>query len=161
MLTQTFLKSILAYDKDTGVFTWIIDARNNAKKGTVAGYKHHSGYSYIGIKGRGYASHRLVWLYVKGCLPEIIDHINGDKSDNRAVNLRIATVFENNRNANIRKDNTSGAKGVTFDKETGKWRVSVFVNKVRLNFGRHSDFELAALIAEEARIKYHGDFARV
>jgi hypothetical protein len=74
--------------------------------------------------------------------------------------LRPATYPENNRNARIRKDNSSGCKNVCWRKDRKKWVVGIRINGKRINFGFFDDLELADLVAHEARDKYHKDFAR-
>lgn len=89
------------------------------------------------------------------------DHINGKETrhDNRKSNLRIATKSQNNINQPIRKDNTSGVKGVDWDKEDQKWKVRIQVNHKRVLVGRYSSFEDAIQARKEAEAKYHGEWA--
>lgn len=153
MITQEYLKSVLEYDPTTGVFKSI-------KTGKKLGYID-AGYERIEIKRKAYYTHRLAWLYMYGEFPELdIDHINCNKLDNRICNLRVATCIENLRNTGKNKRNTSGAKNVYFHKPTLKWQVRVNVGGRSKHLGLYDDFELADLVATEARNKYHGEFAR-
>lgn len=121
------------------------------------------------LTGRGYLQtnlfkksifiHRLIFIYTYGYSPTSVDHINGNKLDNRPENLREASVTENNRNVGLRKDNSSGVKGVYWKKENKKWRAQIRVDGKRKHLGYFDDLELAELVAEEARNKYHGEFA--
>jgi hypothetical protein len=90
----------------------------------------------------------------------MVDHINGIQTDNRIENLRPATYLENNRNARIRKDNSSGCKNVSWRSDRKKWSVAIKINGKRKNLGCFVDLELADLVAHEARDLYHKDFAR-
>ena len=128
-LTQQRLKELLSYDPETGLFINLTQ-RSNVKAGAVAGCKHSSGYIYIKIDGKKYKSHRLAWLYVYGNIPEKgLDHINEIKDDNSIVNLRLATDQENMQNvSNPRIDNTSGFRGVSWSKNTKKWRARIALN---------------------------------
>ena len=128
--------------------------------GDKAGNINCTGYVHIIFKGYCYKEHRLIWLMFNNDIPKYLDHINGNRSDNRIENLRPANQNENNQNAKKRKDNTSGVKNVSFDKGRKKWIVRVQINKKTKYLGCYDDLELAALVAEEARNKYHKEFAR-
>ena len=153
MITHYYLLSKYSYDETTGVFT-------NIKSNNKVGYCEN-GYTKIDIEGKAYYAHRLAWLYMYGEMPKLhLDHINCDKSDNRICNLREATRFENLRNTGKNIKNTSGAKNVYLHKSTGKWQVKIAFDGKSKHLGLFDDFELADLVAVEARSKYHGQFAR-
>lgn len=113
MITQTRLKELLHYNEETGVFTWKIRCGARALAGNAAGSKTSEGYFGLHVKGVSYLSHRLAWLYVNGEFPkDEIDHINGDKSDNRIENLRESTRQGNNQNLRkCQKNSSSGFLG--------------------------------------------------
>lgn len=159
MITQKQLKSVLKYDPNTGVFIWRNDQANrNAIVGEEAGY-YSGSYRHIRIFCNNYPSHRLAWLYMKGSFPnQFIDHINGIKDDNRWCNLREATNSENNYNQKTSKDNTSGVRGVTWDKNKKRWRVRIRVAGKRLFIGLFDNIDEARLARELAEIKHHGEF---
>jgi hypothetical protein len=104
--------------------------------------------------------HRMVFLYHKGYLPKIIDHIDNDRSNNRIENLREATQQQNCLNRVAHKNNRSGYKNVHWHSAMNKWSVLVNVGGSRKTIGYFDDVELAGLVAEEARAKFHGEFAR-
>jgi HNH endonuclease len=125
VITQDQLKQRLRYDPDTGVFTWL----NGWRKGKPAGCKDAWGYLQIRISVKGikkdYKAHRLVWLYLSGeWPPEEIDHINGDRSDNRLCNLRAATSSQNGMNSSTKLD-ALGFRGTYFDIKGKKWRAVI------------------------------------
>jgi AP2 domain/HNH endonuclease len=91
--------------------------------------------------------------------PVELDHVNGSRSDNRWCNLREATHSQNRANAQMRTDNTSGFKGVTWLKQTGKWRARIEVNGKRIHLGEYDTRERAFIAYIFAQWKYHGDFA--
>lgn len=158
-LTQEYLKSILDYDFDTGVFTWKVNKAQRTKIGDVAGWSYN-GYREIEINNKKYKAHRLAWLYVHGEMPKnLIDHIDGDRSNNKISNLREATYQENSENYKTPKTNKSGVKNVSWYKNLNKWVVSISVKKTAKTIGYYDDLELAELVAVEARNKYRGEFA--
>ena len=159
MITQEYLKSILNYDAETGIFTWKVNKSNRSKVGNIAGSKFN-GYVNIEINNKSYKSHRLAWLYVYGKFPEnLIDHINANRSDNKISNLRKATYQKNSENYKTPKTNTSGVKNVSWYKNLNKWVVSISVKSKKKTIGYFEDLELAELVAIEARNKYRMEFA--
>lgn len=119
-LTAQRLREVLDYDPQSGVFTWRIS--NNGRQGQRAGSINTGGHRQIEIGGRSYVAHRLAWLHVHGEWPSLqLDHKNGQKDDNRLVNLRPATGSQNCANAKRRRDNTSGLKGVSWHPRQRKW----------------------------------------
>lgn len=159
-LTIHRLQSLLSYDPETGCFRWLAP-RPYCSTGKLAGGLTSYGYIRISVDGRPYQAHRLAWFYVHGRWPSNeIDHVNGVRSDNRLTNLREATPSQNQANKRIRKDNTSGVKGVTWDKSRGKWLASIHINGKRLGLGRHQTLEQAARAYEAAASLHFGEFAR-
>lgn len=123
--------------------------------------KYPNGYLKASFEGKEIMLHRLAWFLHTGNWPDKpIDHINGIRDDNRIANLRLATYSENNRNSKLKKSNTSGVKGVYWHKSRNKWCVQLRTDFGRISFGLHKDLEFAELVANEARAKYHLDFAR-
>lgn len=155
MITQNFIKSVLNYDEKTGIFTWI-------KSNKVAGYKQKDGYIRFNFENKHYRGHRLAWLYVYGEYPTFhIDHVNGNTSDNRICNIRKCTRNQNMHNRRINKNNKIGIKGVCWNKRAEKWHVQIGLNGKVKHIGYFDDLELAELVSNEARDKYHREFARV
>ena len=89
-----------------------------------------------------------------------VDHINGNGLDNRRCNLRIATHAQNQWNVGRPKTNTSGIKGVRYDKARGKWRASIWVNGKRKHVGCFANIDDAAMAYANAVITAHGEFGR-
>lgn len=160
MITQNELKEVLHYDSETGLFTWKVTLSNVAKKGKICNCLNVQGYIQIRINKKLYLGHRLAWLYMYGSFPSRTDHINGIRNDNRASNLREVTNSQNMYNTALRKDNTSGTKGVHWIASRGKYRVEIMFDKIKKHLGYFKDLELACLVANEAREKYHGEFVR-
>jgi len=101
--------------------------------------------------------HQLAFFYVYDYIPEEVDHINHDKSDNRIANLRASYRQDNSKNMPLRKDNASGRVGVNWDKQTNKWRAEVTVNGVGIKLGRFSDINdaISARVAAEILYCFH------
>lgn len=157
-LSQCELNDALIYDIDSGVFYWkgkVLDMTEGSRAGT----KTKKGYIRIKIKGRDYLAHRLAWLYVNGEMPlKQIDHINNKRDDNRILNLRCATSNENARNALMRSDNTSGVKGVYFDKTRRKWKARVGVDGENKHVGYFDSILEADMAIRKFREANHVNF---
>lgn len=160
MITQSELKYFLDYNEETGIFTWLQFASSKATPNSIAGTIRNDGYISISINKKPYLAHRLAWLYVHGEFPEnIIDHINGNPSDNKISNLRSCTMQENMYNRKLHSNNKSGVKGVYWNPVRNNWRAEIKVNKVKKTIGSFKDLESAKIAIKQARLKYHGDFA--
>lgn len=158
-LTADRLRQFLKYDPETGVFTWRVQ-RGNQSKGSRAGCIHN-GYLVIWHNGKIYKAHRLAWLAMTGDWPPAdIDHINGDRCDNRFSNLRLATRTENCMNRKMQSNNNSGIKGVSWNEQRRKWIAKIRVNRRLLHLGGFVRIEDAAAAYERAAHKYYGEFAR-
>lgn len=149
----------LSYDKETGVFVNKI-SRGRAGAGTAAGSKNKDGYLRVKVEGREFYLHRLAWFMTHNEWPVQIDHINGDKSDNRICNLRPADNSKNSCNKGVQSNNKSGYKGVSFHKASGLWRAACQVNGVKYDIGYFKSKRDAAIAIENKRIEVHGDFYR-
>jgi hypothetical protein len=114
------------------------------------------------VDGHTYHEHRLAWFYMKGVWPKgDIDHIKGDKSDNRITNLREATTSQNKANERIRVNNTSGYKGVTWHRKRRKWEAHIGVNGKGLTLGYFDSPERAFIAYMKAAWDHFGDFALI
>jgi hypothetical protein len=159
ILTQKELKEYLHYNSDTGIFTWALKVNNKKPIGSKAGNVNKIGYCVIRINSKAYLAHRLVWLYVYGHFPQSdIDHINLIKSDNKLINLRLATHTENMRNRKVQKNNKSGFKGVCFHKGNKKWHSQCTVNGKQYNLGFFSTPEEASIIYQRFAEKHFKEF---
>jgi len=154
-------KSSLDYNSETGLFYWNVSVARCVKVGDIAGCKTHEGYIQIRLNGASIRAHRLAWAMHYGYQPLEIDHINCDKSDNRISNLRECTNSENNANKQIQKNNTSGIKGVCWNKNSAKWQASIKKNRNKIYLGSFINIEDAAKAYDEASKLHHGEFARL
>ena len=156
--TQEKVKTLFDYHPD-GYLVWAVN-RRRGRIGNKVGTVHPNGYLRTTINKKLQSIHRIVYLWHYGELPKFIDHIDGNKLNNRIENLRPANDVENQQNAKLSVKNTSGFKNVTLCPQTKKWAVKIKVYGKQKTIGRYDDIELADLVAQQARAKYHGEFAR-
>lgn len=159
--TAEHLRELLDYDPYTGLFRWKIASKQTPwLSGQVAGFIEQQGYWIIVIDRQIYKAHRLAWLYVYGEWPKNqIDHVNGNRSDNRLENLRAATQAQNQQNVGLTRRNNSGYKGVHWKSSHKKWCAQIRRDGHRVNLGHFDTAELAAAAYEQASKQMHGDFA--
>ena len=157
MITKDLLHKLFDY-KD-GNLIWINPTSRKAKSGNIAGNINKKVRS-IGIYNKNYAAHRLIFMYHYWFMPKIIDHIDGNPYNNNIENLREVNNTQNSQNSKLSKSNKLGYKNVSFKKDINKFRVRLVINGKETNFGNFADIELADLVAQEARDKYFGKFAR-
>lgn len=157
VLTQQELKEFLHYDPETGIFTWAKSNNTSIKVGGLAGCIMNCGYLRIGINKKQHLAHRLAWLYVTGKMPKnLIDHINGNRSDNRFCNLREATNAENMQNiTKLPTTNKSGVLGVCWHKQRQKWYTQIMANGKKIYVGIYDTIEEAKIARLQAKEKYH------
>ena len=157
IITQDYVKQLFEY-RD-GVLYWKVN-KGKVRLGQKAGTLNNN-YYRVQINGKQYRNHRIIFLMHHGFLPKHLDHIDGNKLNNKIENLREATHSQNMMNVKIKKNNTSGTKGVCFDKQRKKWLVRITIQNKDIHLGRFDDLELAELVAIEGRDKYHKSFARL
>ncbi|AZS78768.1 HNH endonuclease [Achromobacter spanius] len=149
------ISALLAYDPATGVLRWRVNCRGTVRAGNVAGCQYSNGYVMVSVLGRRFLAHRLAWLLATGAWPNSeIDHLDGDRANNRISNLRDVshlTNMQNRRMAN--SDNTSGFLGASPYK--GRWKAQIkIVGKVRY-LGMFDSPEAAHAAYIEAKRKLH------
>lgn len=160
MISLETVKENVHYNPVTGIFIWLVSNSNRVKIGDIAGVKDKSGYIKIGIKGKKYLAHRLAWFYVYEEWPKELDHKDQIRDHNWIDNLRELTNQYNQRNTGNRKNNKSGIKGVTFNKQNQKWFSSIMVDKRSKYLGSYSDFDEAvcARLAGEQCLGWENQF---
>lgn len=161
-LTAELLRQELSYDPDTGEFVRRKKSKGRQPQKCNVGTISPHGYQQIRVLYTRYHAHRLAWLYVHGDWPSgYLDHINGDTLDNRMENLRVVTKAQNSANQGKQCRNTSGHKGVYWDKNRGKWTVQIGVNRRYKYLGRYDTVEEAAQAYAKGAALLHGEFARL
>lgn len=157
------LNSIFVYDEATGELRWKQVPKERvtrAKPGDIAGAVTVNGYRMVCVNYQKYLVHRLVWKMKSGAdAPFSVDHIDGNPLNNRMSNLRAATQSQNGMNSKMRKNNTSGVKGVYWGPD-GKWRAAIMIHRKMIALGGFDRLEDAAAVVADAREKLHGEFGR-
>jgi hypothetical protein len=148
------------FDYQDGFLFWKVDSSQNVKAGQKAGGVDSRGRWRIGINGKQYQAHRLIFLMHQGHVPSMLDHIDGNPLNNRIENLRPANFSTNGCNRKLGINNTSGVKGLTWNKPAGKWQASVKVNKKTHYFGYYKHKEIAEAVLLMARQRLHGEYMR-
>jgi len=157
MITKEYLNNI--FDYKNGHLYWKV-AKQGIKTGDKFGCLRNDGYIVGNLDRKNVREHRLIFMLHHGFLPKVIDHIDGNSTNNCIENLREATHSRNSMNQKLNSKNTSGVKGVSWKKDRQKWHVRVKINQKDKHLGYFDDIELAELVAMEGRNKYHGQFAR-
>jgi hypothetical protein len=156
-ITYQMIRSYCDYDNKLGLLRW----KDGRKVGSIVN-KGRKKYVRTVMFDREFLVHRLVWLWVTGHNPRprhVIDHINGDGTDNRIENLREVTHTQNLWNTKLSIRNTSGYKGV--NKQKDKWEASIMASGKRHRLGLFDTPKDASEAYQEASKKYQGEFARL
>ena len=165
VIDGAIIKSLLSYDPDTGVLTWINPAANHRELiGREAGWINSAGYREVRVLGRMYRAHRLAWLWMTGEWPAFhIDHANRVRSDNRWSNLRDATRLQQLGNTGPRSTNKGGHRGVYYfggrnRRKSKPWRAVIVANGKRRYLGYFDTVEEAATAYDTAAREVYGEF---
>lgn len=157
-LTHVELLALLDYNELTGDFTRLVTVAPNAKAGDVAGTVDYYGYIIITINYKRHRANRLAWFYKTKSWPEsIVEHEDRNRANNIWTNLRLATQSENLANIGKHKDNTSGYKGVTRDKQREKWYAQIMYDGKTKFLGRFDNIIEAARAYDRGAKKYHSE----
>lgn len=157
-ITVEQLHHFMTYWPETGQFIWNVRC-GRATKGTIAGTVQSKGYIYINVLRRIYGAHRLAWLWQYGYLPPMpIDHVNGNRTDNRIANLRLATYSENAHYSTTRPvPASSGLRGVHRDGNV--WRAKIWKRRKCVSLGGFATKEAAFAAYQTASLKIYGEFS--
>jgi len=150
--SKPIFHELFSYDPKTGsIFQQ--KKRPKVQVGEIAGSITPKGYRYIQAKGRKYPAHHLVWYFETGSFPSLfIDHIDGNKLNNHFLNLREVTTKQNNEHRGKQKNNSSGYKGVTFNKRLNKFIAQIQHNSKQLHIGTFDTaFEASQAYEQKAK----------
>jgi hypothetical protein len=157
-VTRARLRELLHYDPDTGEFRWLERVTRWIQPGDLAGTVDQR-YRRITIKGRHYRAHHLAWFYMKGkWCSQVIDHRDGDPSNNRLANLRSATKTQNSANKRRYRNNACGLKGVC--RERSGWRATIYKDGRRHHLGNFPTPQEAHAAYAKAAHEMFGEYAR-
>jgi len=140
------LLELMSYDAETGDFTRraYVGRGSNGEESKVTTHGKSRAYLGVTVAGRYYRAHRLAFFYVHGRWPGIIDHINGDKKDNRMANLRECDHFINMQNLHLPPStNTSGLLGVSFCKKAQLWKAQIQIENKKYVIGFYESKDIA------------------
>jgi hypothetical protein len=156
------LREHLDYNPDTGILIWKKKPDRRVKIGEAAGRDNGGGYLQTRYRKGFYLCSRLAYYIYHGVDPleKQVDHINGNRLDNRIKNLRLATGRQNSCNKALSKRNTSGVTGVRWAKREKKWIAYITANGKMNHLGYFINKEDAIQTRREAEVKYFGDFRR-
>jgi hypothetical protein len=169
MISQEIVRELLDYNTETGKLTWrernrrwfksdqdckTWNTRFARKEAFI--FIDDVGYHRSSILGKDYRAHRVIWLWMTGEWPEEqIDHINHNRKDNRWRNIRKASNQENSSNQSQRNDNTSGQRGVYWDKRRQKWSARIWFNKKSISLGYHCLYDDAVRARKVGEKEYN------
>lgn len=159
MITQKQVKRLFDYDPKTGNITRKVSINNRVKVGDIAGCKARSGYLLTRIAYKMHLNHRIVYLFHYGYMPKTIDHIDGDKLNNKIENLRGCSQRQNTYNSKISKNNKAGFKGVSWVSKRKKYIAQIISDRNSYFLGYFDDPEVANQIVRIKRLELHGEFA--
>ena len=157
-LTASEAKELFHYSAETGELIWKKSLNPRGPVGAVAGTMNDQGYIIIGVHGRLFRAHRIVYLMLTGSWPtHQVDHENGVRHDNREDNIRDTTCGGNNKNRALACDSISGHAGVNWDASRSKWMARIKVDGVQVYLGRFSNKKHAvrARVAAERKHGFH------
>ncbi len=169
-ITAEYVRSILDYDPISGVMVWkprVFTKKTSGKwndvyAGKEAGSVFKNGYRMLSFgRGQKQYTHRIIWLWMTGDWPKNnLDHIDTIKLNNVWINLRECDHRQNMGNQGVRKNNTSGYKGVSYSKKNKCYQAYITVQRKKINLGYYKNIEIAAEAYRIAAKKYYGEFAR-
>ena len=175
-IDPALVRKLIDYDPESGDMGWrerplsmFTDThQRNAWNARMAGkpaFAHirADGYKVGAFFNKLYLAHHIAWAHTHCEWPDMLDHINHDRADNRLVNLRLADRPTNQKNLSFNRRNTSGRTGVTWAKNEQKWVAQIRHDKRHKNLGYFANFEdaVAAREAAEKRYGYHPNHGRV
>jgi hypothetical protein len=161
MKTIEELRTVFRYDPETGFIHWLNKPIGRMSVNGKAECLDKDGYVSVGHGKKRYRTHRLAWALQTGNWPtKGLDHINGNRTDNRWTNLREANDRQNQQNSKLRSDNTIGHKGIYWYRPRSSWRVKIRDGTGREIIKYRKNLEEAIKLAAKLRETHHGEFAR-
>ncbi len=158
-VTAERVRYLFNYEPSTGRLIRRVNAGYRARKGSIAGGMSRHGYRIVRVDGIVFMAHRIVWMHVHGEWPaKTLDHINGDRSDNRLENLRLADQYENGYNRKVSRRSSTGVLGVYWENTRLKFSASINFRGKTYNLGRYSYLKEAVAARKQAEQRLYGEF---
>lgn len=157
--TREYLASLFSYDPETGLITRLVTRGYQALAGDVIDCLHSAGYFHLSLEGKRLLAHRLAYFLHTGDTPQEVDHKDHDRQNNRFDNLRAATSSLNKCNAPMKVTNSSGFKGVWYEKSRNRYTAQFMYQGVNRRLGRFRTAEEAARAYDKAAVEAVGEFA--
>jgi hypothetical protein len=160
-ITKDYLDKLFIYDSETGIIAYRFNY-GRIKAGTIAKYRNNYGYLRLRVGTKLYVAQKLIWLMMTGeHVPEnrIVDHIDRNPKNDAWLNYRLGTTSNNGGNAKVSSANTSGYKGVYWNKLTRKWIANICRNGKMIYLGSFKTPEDASDAYNKAALEYFGEFA--
>lgn len=163
-ISYEYVREIFNYDPETGIVTNKIPKvrKGIVDRNSVVGRKDLSGakgseklYLRVYVNGKNFYLHRIIWVLMTGEQPEFIDHIDGNGLNNKWENIRNVSHLKNSHNQKIHKNNTSGASGVTYRKDSNRWRARIKVDGTMISLGTFETFDEAKTARMKAESLYY------
>lgn len=152
-LSQDLLRKFYRYNPDTGEFLHRLDT-HQSYAGDTPGYIGNHGYLVCSVGNKEYLIHRLIWLYMTGDMPEMVDHIDHNKLNNIWNNLREVCNTTNAMNCSVSKNSVTRANGVSFMKSRSKYRAYITVDRKQISLGLFKTLEEAIEARAKANTEY-------
>lgn len=160
MLSVERLRELFTLDAESGVLYRKVRTSNRIRVGDVVGSPTSNGYLAVCVDGKRFLVHRVVFAIHYGRWPLGVDHVNGNRTDNRPKNLREANHSQNALNAAAHCDSSSGVKGVSWFAQTRKWQAKSSIGGRQKHIGFFDDIKDAESAVKAFREKHHGEFSR-
>jgi len=159
-IQKELLTKVIYDESSPSCLRWSEVISRKIRKGSVAGHLHKADKYYkVRYKGKAFRVHRIIWQLFYGTTESMIDHKDGDTTNNRIENLREATHTENMRNSKTKESNKTGVKGLDWDENNKVWRGRIRFEGKRFSKRGKNKQEIVGWL-EDIRNKLHGDFAR-
>ena len=153
---------LFTYNEFTGELLWKPNVRLKYKNGAIAGSSSNTnGYVQVQVNNKMHLAHRIIWEMKNGPIPKglLIDHVDGNRTNNKLSNLRLCTKSQNTCNGKLRSTNTSGFRGVSWSRSMSMWRSQIRTQNGPMNLGYFETKEEAYAARLKAEKEYHKEFA--